>query len=304
MKIGCAFGFIGVCGVFAIIAQLIGIIIPKVLVLDIELHTNNNITLDKFVETVHMEVIEEDSSDEEEILEIESLVREDDEYMHKIERLILEERNKERNVTKAETKQKRTIKRKLDRKIGNATSVKSGGLLNEKNKDDVTNLRNDPDGDNAMSEDSGAVRVIKIDCTYSSEETSSSSEEEEEEAAKELEVKVKAEDKENGDKEKEEVAENAEVDGDDSDDDDDYSSSCNESSESSEDEKEEEDNGGENEGTESHSIYSSISIGLWNSYICKLDGSNLTECTSMSFSDVLHILKKDARGFIEARTYK
>ena len=296
MKIGCTCGFIGVCGVFAFIAQLVGIIIPKVLVLEIMLHRDRNITLGKFIETVHMEA-EEESSDEDDILEIESLTRDDMEYMHNIEKLVLKERNKENGQgTNNETKRKHTTKRNLNRKIEN-----------------VTNIQNDISNENDMAKDNSTVRAGKTLCKDSSDETSSSSEEEDEEEEEneeegeekdgkdqnedeEEEGKAKYEDENKGEREEEEEEEGDDDDDDDDDNDDDdssssSSSSCGESSESVEEE------------TESHASYSSISIGLWNSYICTKDGTNQTECASMSFPDALHILKKDARGFIEAGNY-
>ena len=274
MKVGCTCGFIAVCGVIAFIAQLVGLILPKVLVLELDLHRDVNITLDKLIETVHMEVEEEDS-DEDDILEIESLTRDDKEYMHNIERLILEERNnEERNGTEVGSERTRVRKRSVRKQVENTTTmITSVGLSTDMNSTEVTSLENDHDYDIGVSQNRSTVRTNSTVCEDSSEETSSEGDEEEGEGG--------------GDGNEEDN------DDDDDDSDDDDTSSCSESSESEEKEP------------ESHSLYhlySSISIGLWNSHLCTKDGTNQTECVSMSFPDALYIMKKDA-GFTGTGKY-
>ena len=259
MKVGCTCGFIAVCGVIAFIAQLVGIIIPKALVLELDLHRDVNITLDKLIETVHMEVEEEDS-DEDDILEIDSLTRDDKDYMHNIERLILEERNNElRNGTAVDTKRTRVRKRNLKT---------NGSVIADVNTTEVSNLENDYDDDIGVAQNRSSVIANRTICEDSSEETSEETSEEKEEENEE-----KGEENRDGEE-----------------DDDVDTSSCSESSESGEEE------------TESHSVYSSISIGLWNSHLCTKDGTNHTECAIMSFRDALHIVKKDA-GFTGTGKY-
>ena len=227
--------------------------------------------------------VEEEDSDEDDILEIESLTKEDKECMHNIERLIIEERiNEHRNGTAIDTKRTRMHKRNLKRQIENVMVViTNGSVVAVVNNSEVSNLEIDHDNDIGVAQNRRSVIASRTVCEDSSEETSSEEEEDDEDDEK---VEDGGDEEETNEKEEGgDMAEEDDNDDDDNSDDNDVES--------------------EEEETESRSIYSSISTGLWNSHLCTKGDTNQTECASMSFPDALHIIKKDA-GFTGTGKYK